>query len=350
MKTAFKQRDYLFDNYKVLLILLVVIGHFIEPCYKNNEFLSSLKWMIVSFHMPAFIFISGYFSKRVLSFGTLIRKLAVPYIVYEVIYYVLYTYFLHKETGLYLMYPKFSLWYILALFIWRMVTPYVKKIPHHMFLSIIAGLLIGCSQMQDNFLSIPRILVFYPFFLAGIHFERETVSKLKNSVCRMAAFLGVLVLAAFFAFGPLSSIYSPKIFYGRYNYRFLGQSITEGILCRLICYAVGFFLTFAVMLLISEKERVYSYIGTRTMAIYLFHGLVYSSLKQCTDLLNNVDTLGESILLLLFCTALTGLFSVPQLTAFTNAVSNIRLPKGHIPDRELVRTPFSFVLQPGHSI
>ena len=25
------QREYLFDNYKVLLILLVVIGHFIEP-------------------------------------------------------------------------------------------------------------------------------------------------------------------------------------------------------------------------------------------------------------------------------------------------------------------------------
>ena len=28
------QREYLFDNYKVLLILLVVIGHFIEP---SNE-------------------------------------------------------------------------------------------------------------------------------------------------------------------------------------------------------------------------------------------------------------------------------------------------------------------------
>lgn len=64
METVKKERDYLFDNYKVFLIFLVVIGHFIEPSYTNNEFLYTLKWFIFSFHMPAFIFISGYFSKR----------------------------------------------------------------------------------------------------------------------------------------------------------------------------------------------------------------------------------------------------------------------------------------------
>ena len=36
--------------------------------------------------MPAFIFISGYFSKRELPLSVSIRKLAVPYLVYEVIY------------------------------------------------------------------------------------------------------------------------------------------------------------------------------------------------------------------------------------------------------------------------
>lgn len=86
MSNQTKQRDYLFDNYKALLIILVVIGHFIEPAYKNNTLLYTLKWLIFSFHMPAFIFISGYFSKRELSFGTLVRKLAVPYVIYELLY------------------------------------------------------------------------------------------------------------------------------------------------------------------------------------------------------------------------------------------------------------------------
>ena len=68
-----QQREYLFDNYKVLLIILVVIGHFIEPCYGQNSFLYELKWGIVAFHMPAFIFISGYFSKRIPSIKRLIQ-------------------------------------------------------------------------------------------------------------------------------------------------------------------------------------------------------------------------------------------------------------------------------------
>lgn len=93
-----KNRDYFFDNYKALLIVLVVVGHFIEPCYDNNVFLSGLKWMIFSFHMPAFIFISGYFSKREIRFGKLVQKLVIPYFVYELIYYFLYVFIIHKET------------------------------------------------------------------------------------------------------------------------------------------------------------------------------------------------------------------------------------------------------------
>ncbi len=78
METVKKRRDYLYDNYKAFLIFLVVIGHFIEPAYMNNNFLYTLKWFIFAFHMPAFIFISGYFSKRELPLKDLVCKLAVP--------------------------------------------------------------------------------------------------------------------------------------------------------------------------------------------------------------------------------------------------------------------------------
>ena len=327
MATNQKPRDYLFDNYKGLLILLVVIGHFIEPNYTNNNFLYTLKWLIVSFHMPAFIFISGYFSKRELSIGMLLQKLAVPYIVYEVIYYLFYTFILHKDTGLYLLYPKFSLWYILALFVWRLITPYVKKIPHHMLLAVAAGLLIGISGMKDNFLSIPRILVFYPFFLAGIHFERDQITYLKRPFSRIAAVFCILGFTGFFACNALYRDLSPKVFYGRYNYHFLGQDISEGMLCRLICYGAGFIMTFAVMALITERKTIFSYIGTRTMAVYLFHGLTYSYLKECTDILANVNTIAESLVLILSCAALTVLFSAKSLTTFTNTVAHLHLPK-----------------------
>lgn len=322
-----KQRDYLFDNYKALLILLVVMGHFIELSYQNHSFLYTVKWLIVSFHMPAFIFISGYFSKRKLPVGTLIRKLAVPYLVYEVIYYLLYIYVIGKPTGLYLLYPKFSLWYILSLFIWRLLTPLIMRIPGYLVLSVIAGLLIGCVDMPSNFLSIPRTLVYFPFFLAGVRFDGSVISRMRTRKNQILAGTGILGFVLFLIFEPAHKALSPKIFYGRYNYDYLGQSAAEGILSRMLCYLVGFFLTFAIALLISKKQTFYSYIGTRTMAVYLFHGLTYSLIKGTSGILGNVNTLAESVLLLLFCACLTFVFSMPQFTAFTNAVSNLHLPE-----------------------
>ena len=219
-----KKRDYLFDNYKALLIALVVIGHFIELSYKDNEFLYALKWLVVSFHMPAFIFISGYFSKRALSLGILFQKLAIPYIIYEIIYYLVYTFIIHKPTGLYLLYPKFSLWYIQALFFWRLLAPHIRKIPHYMAISILAGLLAGCLDMPDNFLSIPRTLVFFPYFLAGSAFDRSLLVRMRTLKNRMIACAGVAAFACFLAFDPFPRNLSPKIFYGRYNYDYLDQS------------------------------------------------------------------------------------------------------------------------------
>lgn len=327
MSTRQKQRDYLFDNYKALLVLLVVIGHFIELSYKNSELLGDMKWVIVSFHMPAFIFISGYFSKRNLSFGKLVQKLLVPYLVYEVIYYLLYVYVIDKPTELYLLHPKFSLWYIQALFIWRLITPYVKKIPHHMILAVVSGLFIGCSGISDNFLSIPRVLVFYPFFLAGIHFDREKLTRLRDTKWRWIAGVGVTAWIGGFVLNVFPTNYSPKIFYGRYNYEYLDQGIVEGMLVRLICYAVAFGMTFGIMILMSEKETKISYIGTRTMAVYLFHGLTYSFIKGTTDILSEVNTLMESVMLLMFCLCITFIFSARQFTVITNAVSSISLKK-----------------------
>lgn len=339
-KETAKQRDYLFDNYKAFLILLVVIGHFIEPCYKNNEFLNILKWFIVSFHMPAFIFISGYFSKKELPLSVAVRKLAVPYLVYEFVYYLFYILILHKETRLYLLYPKFTLWYLLALFVWRVITPYVKRLPHYMLPAVAAGLFIGCSDMTDNFLSLPRILFFYPFFLIGTNLTRQTVTKLRCRKGQLFSAAGICAFVLALTFGPLRGLYPSKIFYGRYNYAFLGQSNLEGILCRLMCYAAGLFLTFAFLTLMSERRTFYSYIGTRTMAVYLFHGLTYSYLKECTDILENADTLPETVLLLAFGVLLTVVFSAAPLTSFTGRVASLRLPnpKNWHPDYYLSRT------------
>ena len=56
-----KERSPLFDNMKMVLIILVVFGHALEEISLEHEY-GIIRACIYSFHMPAFIFISGYFS------------------------------------------------------------------------------------------------------------------------------------------------------------------------------------------------------------------------------------------------------------------------------------------------
>ena len=56
-----KERIVLWDNIKFILITLVVIGHLADEFTINSNAYKSIFLFIYSFHMPAFIFISGLF-------------------------------------------------------------------------------------------------------------------------------------------------------------------------------------------------------------------------------------------------------------------------------------------------
>ena len=317
-----KQREYLFDNYKVLLIVLVVIGHFIEPCYDQNPFLYELKWGIVAFHMPAFIFISGYFSKKVSSVKRLVSGLVIPYFVYEVVYYLLYTFVLDKETELYFTRPKFTLWYLMALCAWRLAAPVVKKLPYHFPISLAAGLAVGLVGI-GNFLSIPRILFFFPFFLAGMEFDSSCLARFRNPWGYMGA-LGILGSIAVFLFtDEYHHQLSVKIFYGRYSYEGLGLSTLEGLLIRMVCYGISFLLIYMFMLVLPSEKKSYTYLGERTMAIYIFHGLIYSCLKYGSSIWGSVRSNVESILLILFCLAVVWLVSRRPFVRVTDKIAHL---------------------------
>ena len=56
--------SYLVDNIKVVLIFLVVFNHLIAFQLVKVDMVVRYVWYgITIFHMPAFIFISGYFAK-----------------------------------------------------------------------------------------------------------------------------------------------------------------------------------------------------------------------------------------------------------------------------------------------
>ena len=97
--------------------------------------------------------------------------------------------------------------------------------------------------------------------------DRSWITRLRTKTSRLASLAGVVAFIIFLVLEPRHKELSVKIFYGRYSYEFLGQDPIAGILCRIICYAVGAFMTFAILMLMTERQTAFSYIGTRTMAI-----------------------------------------------------------------------------------
>ena len=76
------RRDARFDNLKGILIFLVVFGHLLELV--GGPAAAWLYRLIYSFHMPAFVFCSGWFAR--FDAARFFRRLLYPYLVYQTLY------------------------------------------------------------------------------------------------------------------------------------------------------------------------------------------------------------------------------------------------------------------------
>ena len=194
-----KGRSYLFDNYKALLIFLVVTGHMIDPAYGNTSAIDFVKWYIFAFHMPAFLFITGFFSKRKKAMGTLIQKVFGALCdISDLILSGIHLCNRNKSGFGSVDSEVFPLVSVVCFRIQGYNTIcYEDSLPrcngHHRCL----GLVIGFWPFADNLLSIPRIVYFYPFYLTGVYLNMDTVHKLRRKGGRIVSAIFVIALQSF---------------------------------------------------------------------------------------------------------------------------------------------------------
>ena len=79
-----KQRDYLMDNIKALLLFLVAFGHTLDVYKGDGGIELYLMKYIYLFHMPMFAFITGYFTKDLdKARNNAVQKSLIPYIIFS---------------------------------------------------------------------------------------------------------------------------------------------------------------------------------------------------------------------------------------------------------------------------
>ena len=175
------QRSAYWDNAKGLLITLVVLGHYLYA-YHNNEDLNLagvIVGIIYVFHMPAFIFISGFFSRgENAQKPKILIKLAVAYVVFN--FSMMGFSFLISGVKLSLLTPYYSYWYILVIIVWRLCIKSLNRVKGIVFISILVALLIGFMGEFTNILAVGRLVAFFPFFLLGYRLNPEKIQKFIN--------------------------------------------------------------------------------------------------------------------------------------------------------------------------
>lgn len=84
-KTIAILRDKSLDAAKFMLIVFVVFGHMLET--DMSFFVNArLRAFVYTFHMPAFILLSGYFFRKGASFWRGISGLALVWVTFQILY------------------------------------------------------------------------------------------------------------------------------------------------------------------------------------------------------------------------------------------------------------------------
>ena len=286
------KRDYLFDNMKGILILFVVFGHILEMMLnKSDGIIREVYTAIYLIHMPMFVFISGYFSKKHSEEGVI--KLFLIYSLWQMVIFPLLVALGTNSTYLEelnpLFQPEYTYWYLLSLVIWKVCTPYVEKIKHFFIISIVFGLLIGFTELQMNLnlFSFARTVACFPFFFAGYLLSEEKFYKIESRFTRVK---GILLSIAFIAFG-LSIIYAfsgdlvkptsfSKILAFKYKYDALYKNEFIGLFLRLVLYMIQFVLIFTVFAIVPKVKTIFATWGRSSLLIYLTHAILLTVLNK----------------------------------------------------------------------
>ncbi|MPW26984.1 hypothetical protein GC105_14460 [Alkalibaculum sp. M08DMB] len=295
-------RDYYFDNAKFLLIILVVLGHFIQPVIGESVALYCLYKIIYIFHMPAFVFLTGYFMKHTKDHSKSIIKFSLLYLIMQTIYY-----FIMVDSN-YISYstPYWSYWYLLALVAWHLVFPHVKNIKGILAISFILGILVGHDSGFDTFLSLSRIFVFFPFILLGYFTKREHLVFLKNSKTKYII-LAVSIICSYILLKY--NLLDSELLFGRSSYVDMGYTTWYAGIYRLLAYSLSILYGFCFFIFVPTRQAYYSTLGRQTLNVYLMHGIVIRVLES-VGFYNRFNTYPWYFLLIVISVILTFAFAL----------------------------------------
>lgn len=309
-------RNYKIDNFRAFLMLCVVAGHLCDAF--GFPYQDTLYRFIYTFHMPAFVFLSGVFATGDLK--KIAKNYFYPLAVFQVLFFLFRCFVLGETSNLLLTKPYWALWYLMSLAWWNIMLPLFetkdrKKRGLYVILCICAALAVGFFPDVGYAFSLSRTIVYQPFFLVGHYLKGRLLCEENRQKPRWKKGIlvaGAVILVLAFAFATLSISYKLKKtwFFGSSRY---GDGHTVWVRAALLASAAVLTAVFWI-LMPNKRLPLISRIGEHTMPIYLLHGFVVLSLRKWKIPCSGWQGLG---IMLALTVAMSVLFSLPIVVRVT---------------------------------
>lgn len=247
-----------------------------------------LFFFIYSFHMPLFVMISGYLSKRV-RINRIVR-IAILLLIFQIVFVLMFKYFGYvKVTKISAMtVPVYQLWYLLSLVVWYSVVLGLNKIKDkRISLAIIALILIIsiCSRYftTDIAKNLPvpnangytfgfqRTLSFFPYFLLGYLIPKDLLQKVYDLKPRIAKLLFVpfFIIVAYVA-AKVKNI--NLLFLGSFGFSEIELVPHLSPAVQLyIFYLIIPALCLGILNFIPSRKTIFTKLGSKTLPIFILH-------------------------------------------------------------------------------
>ena len=279
------------DNARFASVVLVVMGHAIQRQTLDSDNAYTLYLFVYAFHMPAFAIISGYFSKATLPGARQMRRvitdLLLPYLIFETIWSLV-KWLVEGRTSFNPTEPSWTLWFLLALAIFRVVLPYLAQLRLPLVAAVVASVGVGYLANVDSTFSLSRAIGILPFFVLGWRLRNgglvERWTGLGAGVWVVRA-LAVGVLGAWLAvvaanIREFRAFDLHHWFFYDDSYPALGEPVWWAGLLRFGLILLAVLLSAAFFALIPRRETFFSAFGQATMYVYLLHSFVLYPIRE----------------------------------------------------------------------
>lgn len=277
-------RDSRLDSIKGFLIFLVVVGHTIELGAHGGELYKVLYTGIYMFHMPMFVMISGF----VFSVDNTIDKLrrglihlAEALVVFQLLHIVLGLFLGDKPSIIDLTTPRWTLWYLFSLIVWRIITYFIFKGVSRthkgyislLVLSFVMALGAGFVPVDAAFV-FQRTFTFFPCFVIGVVLRQLKLQNNRN----LLIFGGALLIISLLTLSHLQG-YSDWTWSGWCGYAY-HDNFTWAV--RLSRLGVGIAISL-LLLICFPKWKLFELLGLASLTIYLFHAPIIIVMNKMVE-------------------------------------------------------------------